>query len=170
MLSQPISTSAAYTATVTQSTRPSARLFSLSLLLIVRIGDLHVLDVIDQRRPRDRVGQIEFREQAGDRRGDRRAEAAVLDIDRDGDFRVVAGREAEKGAVIRSVRVLRRSGLAADVEARHHRDAPRAAFVDGLVHALDDRVEVARVDFRVMVLVETRVDRIPVVDATCGIR
>ena len=75
--------------------------------------DLHVLHPIDEPRAGDRVGEVVLLDERGDRQGDRGAESAVFDVDRNGDLRVVLRCERQEGRVVAPAGVLGRTGLTA---------------------------------------------------------
>ena len=67
--------------------------------------------------------------------------------------------------MVASLRVLGRACLAADVPAVEPRHGRGAADVHAAPHSLDDRFEVFGVDHRILLFVETAVDRIAPFDA-----
>ena len=127
---------------------------------------MQVFDIFDQLRTGHRIGQIEFGEQARDRRCCDTAPAAVFDIDRHGDFRIVARSETHESTVVRAMRILRGTGLAANVDSFDTGHAGRSpVHIHRPVHALDNRVEMFGIDLRIVFFIEPAVDRIPVVNA-----
>ena len=130
------------------------------LLVIDGVVDLHVLDVFQQGGTPDRVREVVLFEKAGDGQGRGGSESAVLDIDRDGDPRVVLRGEGEERRMVAAAGVFGRTGLSADVPAFEagHRGGP--ADVHAAPHALDDGLEVPGVDLRVVAFVEAAVERI----------
>ena len=99
--------------------------------------------------------EIRIHDVARRRRGELAVHADVFPEHGDHDFRLVAGREADKPGVIFHVFVrplvfvrsnLRRSGFAANIDAGNLRAHAGAAFVHHAIHAVNDLVDIFRIE------------------------